>query len=213
MHLSYAHRKAFTLIELLVVISIVSLLIAILLPALAKARQAAETSTCMTRQRQTCMMLMQYNIDFLKGDTWLPGYNYQSKWWSEFILNAGYVQNNKVLLCPTIKFQTNRSSTMQTYGVRTRLNNGQPEGTYVDVPQPASDFPIGADSLKIYYDSQHPQDGRLDGFVTKVHMRHNNNANVFFADGHVTTLPEDALKGMSPNSTKFMFKDPVYVVP
>ncbi len=47
-----ASNKAFTLIELLVVISIIALLIAILLPALAAARESAIVATCLSNHQQ-----------------------------------------------------------------------------------------------------------------------------------------------------------------
>lgn len=61
---SQSQHHGFTLIELLVVISIISLLIAILLPALQSARNAANDSLCMTRIRQVGAACFVYANDF-----------------------------------------------------------------------------------------------------------------------------------------------------
>jgi prepilin-type N-terminal cleavage/methylation domain-containing protein/prepilin-type processing-associated H-X9-DG protein len=63
-HATHRRHTAFTLIELLVVISIVSLLVSILLPALASARQAANTVRCLANQRQIGVALGTYEMDF-----------------------------------------------------------------------------------------------------------------------------------------------------
>ncbi len=56
--------KGFTLIELLVVIAIIALLIGILLPALGRARQSAQTLQCLSNIRQLSISLNQYANDY-----------------------------------------------------------------------------------------------------------------------------------------------------
>ncbi len=56
-------RKGFTLIELLVVVAIIALLIAILLPSLAKAREQAKRSTCASNMKQVYTAMYEYSGD------------------------------------------------------------------------------------------------------------------------------------------------------
>jgi len=62
-HKSMGRRHGFTLIELLVVVAIIALLVSILLPSLARAREGARTTLCLANLKQMANATVMYTLD------------------------------------------------------------------------------------------------------------------------------------------------------
>lgn len=100
-------KKGFTLIELLVVIAIIALLMAVIMPALGKAKEIAQRVICRNNVRQQGLGTILYSND---NDTWVPtsGLGYWLWDISFFSTNqmasyAGFDDDVDVFFCPANK--------------------------------------------------------------------------------------------------------------
>jgi prepilin-type N-terminal cleavage/methylation domain-containing protein/prepilin-type processing-associated H-X9-DG protein len=206
-------RRAFTLIEVLVVISIISLLISILLPALGAAREAALATQCSSNLRQIGFATRMYAEDFDNFITpgqypgpryWVPGDTANTnRPWHEFLARWGdgsphdYGVTPKTFECPSDDrtFSYTRTATNPYIsGYVTLLNSGYQFHRY-------DDLRAGESEVMLYFDNNYTNNYGV-AWADGVACRHGTQkddggrtgygywqgyANINYADGHVAT--------------------------
>ena len=190
-------RGGFTLVELLVVIGIIAILIAILVPALAKSRESARRAACLSNLRQVHTSF--YLYAGIYRDQVPLGYRAGNKQFNSMmysfttskIVLFGWLYNEKLMVNPNIFFCPSENDPRSLFntaanpwppgadpGKHSYSGYGcRPEVELPDDPNPGLTMPRLAKfkNKSIFAD--------LTAVVSRVETRHKSGCNVLYGDG------------------------------
>lgn len=216
-------KQYFTIVELLVVIAIITLLVAILLPALNKAKEKVKAINCMSNLKNSgyCGVMYANDWDGLMPLQVNPGNAWVTYSWADLFVNLQYLSDlNNAMACPSVPGPAKLGTAIAIcYGVQTTMGGGILPAAYKMSDDSAYRMlnikGVGNASCTYYMvDSWDPVNQRQSYGMNcdntlinpKAHARHSARANMFFVDGHVGAIAKEEYPALIINSKTYVIK-------